>query len=307
MNIPKPTYSQIISPEDYNKIMSQEHLYISLGDRAIKEFIEEEVSNNKAKEVVELGCGPARIITLMSDIPDIKLTGIDHDASFIDHAKKAIKIRKLNINIKQADVVTYIHENLVDIFYSQGFHHHIKKGKHVELYLQNLHKQLKDGGVYILADEILAEYKNNAERLVNAVIWYSHIISSAKKSGFNYLAQEEAKTLLDDINESNNIKTKEQIELVLNSADVINNIACSGDIKKVRSFTEGFLNKFQRSFNTTFQGDETLDLSRGDYKICESELVKEIEEQGFKLQKSKTFGPGKGIGSMSVYLFRKIV
>ena len=141
-----PTYSQIINPEDYNRIMSKEHLYISLGDLAIKKFIEYEVTNNKAKEVVELGCGPGRIITLIADIPGIKLTGVDHDLSFIDYANKLVKERKLNVEIKQADITVYTHEEPVDVFYSQGFHHHVKKGKHVQSYLKNTCKQLKMEG-----------------------------------------------------------------------------------------------------------------------------------------------------------------
>jgi hypothetical protein len=34
------TYSKIITPEEYNRIISKEHLYISTSDRVIKDFIE---------------------------------------------------------------------------------------------------------------------------------------------------------------------------------------------------------------------------------------------------------------------------
>ena len=303
-----PTYSQIIDPENYNHIMTNEHLYISAGDSIIKKFIKEEVKNNNSTEVVELGCGPARIITMMADIPGVTLAGIDHDRSFVEYAKKVVETKKFNIKIVESDAFNYNHSKPVDVFYSEGFHHHIKKGEPVKLYLQNIYKQLKKTGAYILGDEVLTEYKDRNERLIKAIIWYSHIISNAKKNRFLYLAAEEAKTLLDDLNENSekgNIKTKEQINLVLGSVDDINNAACSGDLEKAAKLAKTLVNSISIKINVSVQNDPTMDLSRGDYKICESELKKEVESVGFKLEKSESVGPGKNIGAVSVYLFRK--
>ena len=51
--------------------------------------------------------------------------------------------------------------------------------------------------------------------------------------------------------------------------------------------------------------DQTLKLSRGDYKICDKELRKEVEEVGFKVDKIIRIGPKQDIGAMVVYVLRK--
>ncbi|MBE9171493.1 class I SAM-dependent methyltransferase [Pleurocapsales cyanobacterium LEGE 06147] len=121
------TYSQIISPEDFCKINTEQHLYISGSDERIKNLIIEESKTRTVKEVVEIGCGPARILPFIGTIPGIKFTGIDHDAEFVAYARK--KVQSTNIDVQVADAANFRKDTAVDIFYSQGVHHHIAKGK----------------------------------------------------------------------------------------------------------------------------------------------------------------------------------
>ena len=71
------TYSKIISPGEYNRIMTDEHLYIAVADKLVKDFVEKEVTGKANPEVVEIGCGPARITPLFLEIPNIRLTATE--------------------------------------------------------------------------------------------------------------------------------------------------------------------------------------------------------------------------------------
>jgi len=301
------TYSKIIFPEEYNRIMTDEHLYIAVADKLIKDFVKKEVAGKANPEVIEIGCGPARITPLFLQIPNIHLTAIDYDLDFIDHARKVLEPYNSMVAVINADVSTYTHSKSVDVFYSEGFHHHVQKGEMVTKYLKNIYNQLKDGGAYILGDENPAEYINPEDRLLKLIIWYAHIISNAKSSGFNYLAQEEAKTLLDDLYENYDneaVKSKEQIDLVLNWVDKIDE-ASSENINEATFLAENFWEILKKKRNIKEIGDTTVDLSRGDYKISNSEFKREVENIGFKVEKVERIGPVKDIGGLYVYLLRK--
>jgi len=298
------TYSVIISPEDFNKINTHQHLYIKASDIIIAKLIEEiRKKLGREIEVVEIGCGPARISERIANVGGVNLTSIDHDQNFIDFAKK--KIKKKNLLFLKRDIENYKHPKKVDIFVSQGVHHHIAKPPK---YLLNVKKQLHENGVFILSDEFLPNYNSEEERREKAVIWYSHIISHAKQHNFKFLAQEEAKTLLDELNtqiDESRIKTKEQIDLVLNFVDEIDKFARNGDLTKARKLAHLFLKEISKIYNYDLSGDSALDLSRGDYKICDKAFRKEIESAGFFVEKIKNVGPIDIIGAMVVYVLKK--
>ena len=301
------TYSKIISPEEYNRIMTDEHLYIAIADKLIKDFVEKEVTGKVNPEIVEIGCGPVRITPLFLQTPNINLTAVDYDLDFINHAKKILEPYNSRVTVINADVSTYVHPNPVDVFYSQGFHHHVQKGKVTEKYLKNIYNQLKENGAYVIGDENPADYSNPEDRLIKLIVWYSHIISNAKRSGFNYLAQEEAKTLLDDLYENYDeeaVKSNEQIDLVLSWVDKIDE-ASSEKIFKATFLAENLLEILRKKRNIKEVGDTTVDLSRGDYKISDSEFRKEVEGIGFKVEKVERIGPAKAVGGLYVYLLRK--
>jgi cyclopropane fatty-acyl-phospholipid synthase-like methyltransferase len=302
------TYSRIITPEEYNRIISKEHLYISASDRAIKEFVEKYRPKNRIAEVVEIGCGPARVLPLIATVSDLNLMGIDHDEGFLNYARTVIKEGCVNASVVKSDISTWQHSQPVDIFYSQGVHHHIGKSHDLREYLNNVRRQLAAEGVYILSDEFLPEYTDEVHRQLKAVIWYSHIITSAKRLKYDYLAQEEAKTLLDDLYEGeehhDDVKTEEQIRLVLEHCTNIDQAALLGEIAQAEKLAEKFLNSLSNIRNIETHGDITTDLSRGDFKICESVFRAEVEQAGFEIVERKTVGPVDSIGGMAVYVLR---
>ncbi len=298
------TYSAIIGPEEFNRINTTEHLYIKSSDIIIKKCIEEEVKNTfKKLEVVELGCGPARLTQLICEIKRIKLTGIDHDDPYLAYAQE--KVRS-DTDFKKADITTYQHDKPVDVFYSQGVHHHMAKPP--TEYLRNVRKQLITKGVYIVGDEFLPEYKTEEERRLRATIWYSHIIDHALRHGHEYLAQEEAKTFLDELNtaqDETRVKTKDQIELVLQQVGRVDRAARKEGIEKAEKYALDFLGALEKVYNWKLQVDATLNLSRGDYKICDRIFREEVKETGFRVRTYKSIGLMERIGGMGVYVLEK--
>lgn len=298
------SYSEIIQPQDYNRIMTQEHLYIDVADRYILKTIRER--QPELMEIVELGCGPARVLYGASQIETINLTGVDVDEDFLTYAKE--KLKNTSVSIMASDIEHYQHPKPVDIFYSQGLHHHIAKGTKTKNYLANIYGQLRRGGYYIVGDEFIPNYRNDEEREILIVVWYAHIIAHAMRHGYDYLAQEEAKTLLDDLYEGRqirSIKNSEQILFTLSRVQAIDSYAREGKLTEAKSLAAEFLKNLQLLHNLVPSNDSTIDLSRGDFKISDQAFRNEVEEIGFVVDDVKFFGPIETIGAMGVYRLRK--
>jgi cyclopropane fatty-acyl-phospholipid synthase-like methyltransferase len=301
------TYSQIIGPADYNRLIAQ-HLYIGQADKAIARLVIYHSNEGNPIEVVELGCGPARILPLLAQIKGINLTGVDHDQAFFDYAQQVIRDQQVSATVVFDDVMTYRHPKPIDVAVSQGFHHHVVKGEPTRQYLRNVHSQLTQGGVYIVGDEYLPHYANDHERLVRAVIWYSHIINAALRNFHQQLAVEEAKTLIDDLAEGTQegvVKSKEQIQFVLNEVDAIDETARLTQRLQAESLAERFLGELTSMRTSTETHNPSMDLSRGDFKICHRVFAEEVTAAGFTITGVTTFGPIETIGGMAVYVLRK--
>lgn len=301
------SYSDIISPADYNRIITKEHIYIAAADNVICQIIQGIIGNNPQAEVVEIGSGPGRITDKVHvRATPKKITCVDTDKTFLDFAKSNTLYPEKTTYVRES-ALHYNHPTKVDIFYSQGFHHHIAKGNSTETYLSNLYSQLTPGGVYILSDEFLPDYSDNDDREIKAIIWYSHVISHALKHNFVYLAKEEAKTLIDDIYEgrgSSAPKSPAQINLVTSRAVEIDNLnkISSPDVEY---HAQKLLSEIENLHNKTLSGDKSIDLSRGDFKICEKVLKEEIIAAGFTISESKHIGGLEKTGGMSIYLLTR--
>lgn len=304
----QPTYSQIISPADYNRLIS-EHLYISTADKAIARIVAYHGNKDSPIEVVELGCGPARILPLLARVKGINLTGVDHDKTFVDYTQQVIRDQQLPATVVLDDVTTYQHPRQIDVAVSQGFHHHVMKGEPTRQYLLNVYNQLKRGGVYILGDEYLPDYSNDHERLVRAAIWYSHIINAALRGNHQQLAVEEAKTLIDDLAEGTQegvVKSDAQIQFVLDSVGAIDTAGRSTKRQEAERLVEAFLEKLTLMRGTTVTHNPSMDLSRGDFKVCHRVFEQEVTDAGFVITGVKSVGPIETIGGLVVYVLRKL-
>lgn len=302
-------YSQIISPFDYVRLMTSQHLYIPEADQIIAEIVGFHANNqptNQPAEVVELGCGPIRMTPGLVG-PKVALTAVDCDDGFLRYASDCIKNHNHRIRLVNAKVQEYRHDKPVHIFASQGLHHHVPKGLPTFMYLRNVADQLAPNGIYVLSDEMLPHYETEEERLTRAIIWYSHIIHAAKRQGYSQLAYEEARTLLDDLSEGDDSatpKNEEQIELVLGSVYQISVYALGGERQAAERIANELLTKV-RELSGSVSLNPALQLSRGDFKICHDVLEQEIIEAGLRIVGVITIGPIHTIGGFGIYTLRK--
>jgi Methyltransferase domain len=287
-------YSQLISPEKYNELMSEQHKYIATSDKFILTYLFDVVDKFKMPNVLEIGPGPMRISfsilqTLWDSDTNFNFSILDIDPEFISFNKELIIEKSLPIKIIEEDINTLTVDKKIDIAISQGFHHHISSE-----YLSNLYSIMSEGGFYIISDEFLPDYVDEKDRKIKAIVWYSHIIANAV-SGSNFeLAREEAKTLLDDIadNKQVNYKSEEIINLVMENSTLI-------DIDE-RLALELLVKINQNSIETN---DPKMFLSRGDYKISHEVFQKQFQKAGFKFVSKKVIGNSKG--SLTVWVLQK--
>lgn len=191
-------YSELIDPISYHKIM-RDHLYIKKTDEKIYELILEEVKTSSTKlNICEIGAGTGALTKLISKIKNINLIIIEIDINFYKLLKEEFEEYD-NILIVNDDIINYKFDKKIDIFYSMGVHHHIRKGNVTSKYLSKIKNNLSERGIYILGDEFIPSYKNDKERTLNLIIWFSHIIENARIQRHNILAKEEARTLYYDI------------------------------------------------------------------------------------------------------------
>lgn len=318
-------YSKIISAEDYDKLMRL-HLYINQASHHIGKLISTQFKGNPC-EVVDIGCGTGRVTQMISEQnPSANVYGVDADSQFLNYARD-----KTNPKIKycESDILQYKHHLPVDVATSCGFHHHLSKAQ-TPLCLEHIKEQIKLGGLYIICDEFVSEYpydKSNPyqaskERDEALVLWYCHIIGAALKASrsnkensnlaqiFHYLAEEETKTLIDDLCEARDIdhvKSYAQLSIVLSQAEEIHKLIISKKIASAKKLSRYLRQQLEKYYDQNeLNYDETMDLSRGDYKVCRSIFENEALDAGFSIESFKSFGvsPGK-VGCLGVYVLKK--
>lgn len=305
----KPTgahYSAIIGPEDYIRMMSQEHVFLRDADEVLRSTFSFYARRFlPSPTIVELGCGPLRITeSLAREFP---VTAVDWDPGFLKFSKRLLRQRKdSRITLVSSDICTYRHTRNVDIFVSQGVHHHIPK-RATQDYLANVYRELSFPGIYIVSDEMLPHYDDPQERALRALVWYSYVISAAQLRGYHGLAREEAKTLLDDLAEGGGnfpVKHEASIELVLREAQRVTlafRRVWTEDFSSLAFRLLGQLHHRRRASSS----DPSLLLSRRDYKICHAEFEKEVTKAGFKIIGVETVGPVNTIGGFGIYVLSK--
>lgn len=191
-------YSELIEPNNYHNIM-RDHMYIRETDERIYHLIEEKTKKtSRTLNICEIGAGTGALTELIVKIKNINLIVIEIDINFYNILVKKFSKYK-NVTVVNTDIVNYNFKENIDIFFSMGVHHHISKGKRTLDYLKHVKLNLVEGGTYLLADEFIPNYDNDKERTLNLILWFSHIIESARSQGFNRLAIEEARTLYYDI------------------------------------------------------------------------------------------------------------
>ena len=311
-----PEYSEIVSGTDYQRMMSEEHIYISDADNIISSTLQRliKLHDDQGVNIIDLGCGPGRTVCYTPKTGRFKLFAVDKDLKYLTYTEqelmKSMDMSNESVALIHTDITTpdfnkhIIEQGYKDAYpvcVSQGVHHHIEKGKPLTQYLINVKNLITNGGVYILSDEFLAHYNNESERQITAVLWYCHVIAKAQKNKYVDLARGEAETLLDDLHaEEGGFKNEEMVNLVLSKAQEINEAASTIFATKLaRSRAFQLISQLRAIIPTT--SEIATDMSRGDYKICHAVFQKEVEAVGLQIIGIKTIGPIESLGGMVIY------
>ncbi len=302
-------YTDLIPQDDYVQTVWNQHIYIRQVNDQVFKLVKQRAEERAQLNLVELGCGPGLMLPRFAGIEGVRVSALDLDDKFLQYAHQLCQ--GVNVNFIQTDLTQPFELNApVDVFYSSGFHHHVNKPEGVRCYLQQVAQHLSEQGCYLLVDEFIPHYTDENMREVLLVVWYAHVIAHALKSGHELLAREEAKTLLDDLvicREGQHYKQPQQIDLILQTVESINQQAESGNIQDARQQATEILSVLMAGFSKTGSGRRDMDLSRCDYKICQSALEQELGQVGLAIQEYHHFGPVDTIGALSLYVIGKIL
>ncbi len=316
-------YGQTVNPDLYIRIL-QEHPYIPQSDQCMRNIVKRFHIENGSSIALDLGCGPAR---LTRTLKASKILGLDISESFIKHARLwesgivnfgCIDFTKdfSEVETNNSGVKNFfpIKNKTFDIILMQGVMHHIHDNDR-EVFIKKCHKLLKDDGILIIGDEFIKDYGDNEDdRKYNACAFYLHIIAEAKKGGFNELAEEEAKNLIDDIlagTEFAGYGDTEVFEFIYTQARLFNDLFYSGNLPKIEPGFKSHLRNVNYVMNKVNEKSKLLkkenieNFNRGDLKVSMKHFINEIEHGGFVLKEKYGFGPVQELGGMGVLVFVK--
>lgn len=303
----KNVYTDLIRQEDYVQTVWDQHIYIQQANQQVLALVKQQAAQGKPLHLAELGCGPGLMLPKFAAITGVEVSALDLDDKFLQYAQNLCQ--DVEVNFIRADLTQpFALTQPVDLFYSSGFHHHVNKPEGVHHYLQQVSQHLTEDGRYLLVDEFIPDYTDEDTREVLLVVWYAHVIAHALRGGHQLLAREEAKTLLDDLvicRKGEFYKQQQQIDLILKTVEAINQQAESGDIEGARQQASEILSSLMAGFSKTGSGQRDMDLSRCDYKICQSALEQELAKAGLTINACHHFGPIDTIGALSLYVIVK--
>lgn len=307
-------YGTTVNPQVYIDAL-QAHPYIPQSDQCIRNLVAREFSKKQdGFGVLDVGCGPDRLTSSFANIINqADVIGVDISESFIDFAIEKVtgKINPLFLKLDFAntkDLQVLQDKMPFNVITMQGVMHHIH-GSNRDKFFINAHNLLANDGVLIIGDEFIADYDSNMIRRDNIAKFYCHIIDEARKGGFNDLAEEEAKNLIDDYfsgTEYAGYGDSRVFECIYEFSQKIN----------TEFYTRGVFGEFSKLIDLMEKNVQRLietgekditSFNRGDYKVSIEKFVAEITEYGFILSEAYKFGPVDQLGGMGVLVFKKTI
>lgn len=315
-------YGKTVSPEVYINAL-QGHQYIPQADQVIFNVVNKHCKDKAIhREILDLGCGPGRL-TFNVAYTNCHVTGLDISENFIEYARYQQRwessaccpgTTSFQCNDFTKNGVLFANEkydNTFDVILMQGVMHHIHGEDRVK-FLQKSFDLLKPDGILTVGDEFIKDYKTEEERILNVAKFYLHIIDEARKGGFNDLAEEEAKNLVDDCfsdTEYAGYITEKAFEYICEYARMINTIFYQQGSAELNSFSVN--NHIREMFDCIelclrdLVDSSKENFNRGDYKVSIDVFVDEVLRYGFVLKEKYEIGPVKQLGGMGVLVFRK--
>ena len=314
-------YGKTVTSELYTNAL-QGHQYIPQADQCIRNLIKGYCNENSdiCPRILDLGCGPGRLTFSIAE-NNCHIIGLDISESFISHANETYwknEIRKGTVEFQQRNFAEYglkgndNHQTL-DIIFMQGVMHHIH-GEDRSMFLHRIFEYLKPGGILIIGDEFIKDYESKEERILNVAKFYLHIIDEARKGGFDELAEEEAKNLIDDCFSGTKYAghASQYVfdQIIYPYAKKINEMffthgSVAGLNFEANNQIRNMFDYIKRKTENLTESSTDENFNRGDYKVSTNVFAEELSLYGFKLKDKYEIGPVKQLGGMGVLVFTK--
>ncbi|MFA5934188.1 MAG: class I SAM-dependent methyltransferase [Candidatus Paceibacterota bacterium] len=312
--------------QDYGKTVTSElyvnalqgHQYIPQADHVIKRIIKKHLKEVAifGPSIIDAGCGPGRLTFEIAELGPSTVVGVDISESFINYAENKLSELAsqhspyLPFKFTCADFgKKFSYEpDYANIILMQGVMHHIHDEDR-DVWLKKCFRLLKSDGILVIGDEFIRDYKDAEERLLFVTEFYCHIIDEARKGGFDELAEEEAKNLVDDAfsdTEYAGYMTQECLGHIYNYARMINEAFYKDGILRFEAS-----NQIRNLFNAICGSLKKMILAnqphhnRGDYKTSVKKFTDELQQYGFVLEEKYEIGPVEQLGGMGVLVFMK--
>ena len=193
-----------------------------------------------------------------------------------------------------------------DVILMQGVMHHVH-GEDRSKFLQRSFELLKPDGILIVGDEFIKNYLLEKERKLNVCKFYLHIIDEARKGGFDELAEEEAKNLIDDVlsgEDTAGVGNKALFQVIYEKAELANKGFYAGHHEELYELAKALID-YLRKITKVIAELNSANFNRGDYKVSIKDFVREVENYNFTLEEKYEIGPVDFLGGMGVLVFMK--
>jgi SAM-dependent methyltransferase len=314
-------YGKTVTPELYINAL-QGHQYIPQSDQCILNVIKTYRENVWSKEkteplhIIDAGCGPGRLTHKIGEMgPEYFTYGLDISEPFIAFAKKNNPYGNQGYFLCEdfSNPPTNSFVPSAEIILMQGVMHHVH-GEDRAKFLQRSFKLLKPDGILIIGDKFIKDYESKEERILNVAKFYLHIIDEARKGGFDELAEEEAKNLIDDCFSGTKYAghASQYVfdQIIYPYAKKINEMfythgSVAGLNFEANNQIRNMFNYIKRNTEHLTESSADENFNRGDYKVSTNVFAEELSLYGFKLKEKYEIGPVKQLGGMGVLVFIK--
>lgn len=199
--------SRYINLETYHNVERSHPFYIEMIDE-INQQIDKYCSKDNEYKILEFGAGTGLFTAELNKNDSFILDVLELDTHCCEILKDNNKDSAYNIIC--GDAVTYCREGYYDIVVSTFAHDHIHFDKRFAL-AENIMKNLKRGGIYIMGGELLPKFSDNDERKKSLFLYHNNIIDIALMDNLIDLAYIENNALKSGLDMVGDFKRHEEM------------------------------------------------------------------------------------------------
>ena len=196
--------SRYIDLEVYHSVEKSHPFYQEMMDEILR-VIKAERDKTGSVKILEIGAGTGLSTSELSTVENISI-----DAVEVDQNCCAVLLETCGETVQCIwdDAVTFENSTAYDLAVSVFSHDHISFQQAPEL-KNNLHRNIKTGGLYIMGGELLSLYETESERKAALYAYHGFIVDKALKDGNFKVAKLEIDALKSGLEQVGDFKRHE--------------------------------------------------------------------------------------------------